>query len=144
MRSRNNCNTAQAYPPVSKFFNDLANSSASDIAERQFVASRPSANVIEYDNHYELQIAAPGVLKEDIAIEVEDGTINISASRSTSEESNVNYRKRTFDYSTFKRSFKLGKDVEVDGIGANMKNGVLSVILPKRDKSADKKEITVK
>ena len=143
MRSRNHCNTVQAFPPVSKFINDLANSSASDVVDREFVASRPAANVIEFEAHYELQIAAPGIAKRDILIEVKDGVIHVSASHDPTEESKVKYRTRTFDYSTFNRSFKLGKLVDVQGIKANMKNGVLNISLPKRDESVDKKQISI-
>ena len=143
MRSRNRFNTVQAFPPVNKFFHDLANSSASDVADREFVASRPSANVIEFDNHFEIQVAAPGVSKKDIAIEVNEGTLLISAKLNETKESNTKYRKYEFDYSSFSRSFKLGKLVEIEGIEANMKNGVLYVTLPKRDKSADKIEIAI-
>jgi len=143
MRSRNHFNTVQAFPPVNKFFHDLANSSASDVADREFVASRPSANVIEFDDHFELQIAAPGVSKKDITIEVNEGTLLIAATTQEGKEENVKYRKYEFDYSSFNRSFKLGKLVEVEGIEANMKNGVLNITLPKRDGSVDKKEITI-
>lgn len=143
MRSRNRFNTVQAFPPVNKFFHDLANSSASDVADREFVASRPSANVIEFDDRFELQIAAPGVSKKDIGIEVKEGTLLISATPQEGKNENVKYRKYEFDYSSFNRSFKLGKLVEIDGIEANMKNGVLNIKLPKRDKSADKKKISI-
>ncbi len=143
MRSRNHFNTVQAFPPVGKFLNDLANCSASDFAEREFVASRPSANVIEFENYYELQIAAPGVMKEEINIEVKEGIIIISANRTNDGEKKSKYRKRTFDYASFSRSFKLGKHVILDGIEANMKSGVLYIKLPKRDKSADTLKVKI-
>jgi HSP20 family protein len=144
MRSRNHCNTARAFPPVSKFLHDLANSSASDVADREFVASRPSANVIEFDMHYELQIAVPGVSKKDIVIEVKEGILKILATRNEANEDNVKYRRCEFNYSSFNRSFKLGKHVKVDGIEAIMENGVLTITLPKSDQEADKKEISIK
>ncbi len=143
MRSRNRFNAVQVCPPVNKFFHDLANSSASDVADREFVASRPSANVIEFDDRFELLIAAPGVSKKDITIEAKDGTLLISATPQEGKENNVMYRKFEFDYSSFTRSFKLGKLVEIDAIGANMKNGVLTVTLPKREKAEEKRKIVI-
>ena len=99
--------------------------------------------MIEFDDRFELQIAAPGVSKKDIGIEVKEGTLLISATPQEGKNEDVKYRKYEFDYSSFSRSFKLGKLVDVDGIEANMKNGVLCIKLPKRDRTADKREISI-
>lgn len=143
MRLKQHYRQANATPTASKFFHDLANSSMSDVADREFVASRPSANVIEFGTHYELQIAAPGVSKENISLETSNGILKISATKDKSEENKRKYLRRQFNYNAFSRSFKIGRLVNVDDIEASMENGVLSIVLPKKDATPEKRNITI-
>lgn len=110
--------------------------------------STPAVNVLEKDGHYAIEVAAPGLNKEDFSIKVEDETLQISAARENSSESSPEsspesgkdgrYTRREFAYNSFRRSFTLPDTVDAEGIGANYTNGILHVTLPKRDEAKAK------
>jgi HSP20 family protein len=89
-------------------------------------------NIKELDSQFEIELAVPGMKKDDFEIEVEDGVLSIS---STQEEEQVNekgkFTRREFSYSSFRRSFTLPDSVNPTKIDATYKEGVLLVLLPK-------------
>jgi HSP20 family protein len=97
-----------------------------------FSGTVPAVNVKELDSQFEIELAVPGMKKDDFEIEVEDGVLSIS---STQEEEQVNekgkFTRREFSYSTFRRSFTLPDSVNPTKIDATYKEGVLLVLLPK-------------
>ena len=92
----------------------------------------PAVNIKELNSQFEIELAAPGMKKDDFEIEVEDGVLSIS---STKEEEQVNekgkFTRREFSYSSFRRSFSLPDSVDSTNIDATYKEGVLLVLLPK-------------
>ena len=104
----------------------------------------PSANVIENDIEFKLELSAPGFDKKDFKVEVNDGVLNISAEKeSKSEEEKENYRKKEFSYTSIRRSFRLPDTVMDDKIDAKYDNGILKVVLPKNDKEGNKPRKTI-
>ena len=104
----------------------------------------PSANVIENDKEFKLELSAPGFDKKDFKVEVNDGVLNISAEKeSKSEEEKENYRKKEFSYTSIRRSFRLPDTVMDDKIDAKYDNGILKVVLPKNDKEGNKPRKTI-
>lgn len=106
----------------------------------------PSANVIENDSEFKLELAVPGFDKKDFKVEVQDGMLSISAEKEqSSEEKKENYRKKEFSYSSIRRSFALPENVKDETIDAKYENGILKVILPKKalEGSKPKKAIAV-
>lgn len=106
----------------------------------------PSANVIENDNEFKLELSAPGFDKKDFKLEVQEGMLNIAAEKEhKSEEKKENYRKKEFSYSSIRRSFALPENVKDDQIDAKYENGILNVVLPKKaiEGSKPKKAIAV-
>ena len=97
-----------------------------------FSGTVPSVNIKELDFQFEIELAVPGMNKDDFEIEVEDGVLSIS---STQEEEQVNekgkFTRREFSYSSFRRSFTLPDSVDPTKIDATYKEGVLLVLLPK-------------
>ena len=84
-------------------------------------------------------MAIPGLKKSDFDISLDNQILSISAETKTEEESDdKNYTRREFGYSSFKRTFKLPKSVETAKISANYSDGILKVILPKRDEAKKK------
>lgn len=100
-------------------------------------ATAPAINVIESDKDYKVEVAAPGMTKDDFNIHLsEDNELVISMEKKneTKEEDKENkkYLRREFSYSKFQQSLVLPDDVEKDKIGAAVNNGVLTIDLPKR------------
>jgi HSP20 family protein len=97
-----------------------------------FSSTVPAVNIKELDFQFEIELAVPGMKKDDFEIEVEDGVVSIS---STQEEEQVNekgkFTRREFSYSSFRRSFTLPDSVDPTKIDATYKEGVLLVLLPK-------------
>lgn len=100
-------------------------------------ATAPAVNVIESEKDYKVEVAAPGMTKEDFNIHLsEDNELVIAMEKKseTKEEDKQNrrYLRHEFSYSRFQQSLVLPDDVEKDKIDATVNNGVLTIDLPKR------------
>lgn len=96
--------------------------------------SMPAVNVVENDQNYVMEVAAPGMKKEDFNIEVKEGMIVISAVNKREEEKkDDNFTRREFSYSRFTRSFRLPENVKAEEIAANYEDGILTLNLPKKE-----------
>ena len=99
-------------------------------------ATAPSLNVIESDKDYQVEVAAPGMTKEDFNIHLnENSNLVISMEkRQTNEDDNQNkrYLRREFSYSKFEQALILPDNVVKEKIKANVSNGVLTITIPKQ------------
>jgi len=97
----------------------------------------PAVNVKESDDNFTLEIAAPGLVKEDFNIELNNDVLAISSKSMVDKESKINekYTRKEFNYSAFKRIFNLPDTVEGSKIEASYKNGVLLITLPKKEEA---------
>lgn len=100
-------------------------------------ATAPAINVIESDKDYKVEVAAPGMTKNDFNIHLsEDNELVISMEKKneTKEEDKENkkYLRREFSYTQFQQALVLPDDVDKDKINANVNDGVLTIELPKR------------
>lgn len=115
-------------------FDDFFNRNLADFFGNEFTISTPSVNVIEKDDHFRIEVAAPGLEKQDFEVNVDKGYLNISAKRENQHETkDETYTRREFNYTTFQRSFRLPEHINAEQIGANYDKGVLSITLPKRE-----------
>ena len=99
----------------------------------------PRMDLVEADDHYQVQVDLPGVSKEDVSITVEDNELTIRGERraeSRAEDDHVVRMERTFG--TFYRSIRLPRTVDESKIKATFDDGVLTVNLPKTEKSRPK------
>ncbi len=95
----------------------------------------PAADVIEKKDKYVVKADLPGIEEKDIQVEVRDGALSIGAERSEEKEHQDGaYRRLERKRGSFRRSFYLGDDVDVEKIKAKYKNGTLTVTLPKSEK----------
>ena len=99
--------------------------------------SVPSVNSIENNDSFEIDLAVPGMKKEEFSIELNDKVLVISSESSNNIE-NDNMRLNEFNFSSFQRSFRVPDSVDPDKIKANYKNGILKIKLPKRKESISK------
>lgn len=108
--------------------------------------SRVAVNVVDNEKNYLIEVAVPGLNKKNIAINITDNQLAIEGTRKVEkEEKEANYTHREFSYGSFKRTFTLPENVDVNKIEANYEEGVLKVIVPKpEDKKATIKQIEIK
>jgi HSP20 family protein len=111
--------------------------------------SAPAVNIRDNEENFKVEMAVPGMKKEDFNIDLENNILTISAEDRAEEESkgeNGNYTRREFRYSAFKRSFTLPEAADGDKIFAGYKDGVLEITIPKREEALPKppKQIQIK
>ena len=102
--------------------------------------SNPAVNIIENLSNFVIELAAPGLHKENFSIEVEEDTLKIaykevkeSQEQEQKNDNAVQYKRREFNFGSFEKSFKLPENVKVEDILANYEDGVLKVTLPKME-----------
>lgn len=100
----------------------------------------PAVNIKENDNQFTVEVAVPGMEKEDFQIDLDNNILTISSEKKTeNEETNDKYTRREYSYQSFKRSFTLPKNVvDSDKIAATYKNGELVIAIPKREEAKPK------
>lgn len=121
-------NRSQWLPEV---FNDFFNTDFMPKAS----ATAPAINVIESDKDYTVELAAPGMKKEDFKVNInDDGNLVIKMEQKkeqNEEDKSRHYLRREFSYSKFEQTLLLPDDVEKDQIAARVEHGVLTIDLPK-------------
>lgn len=95
----------------------------------------PSVNISESNDHFEVEVAAPGMDKKDFKITLENNFLTISSAKQQREEkSEGKFTRREFSYQSFQRSFELPKDVvDENKIEARYANGLLHLTIPKKE-----------
>lgn len=101
-------------------------------------ATSPAVNILEDEHEYKIEVAAPGMTREDFKVHInEDNELIISMERKSeqNEEDKKNkgtYLRREFSYTQFQQSLLLPDDVERDQISARVENGVMTIDIPKK------------
>lgn len=123
---------------IDNFFNDTVGSG-------KIVKFLPGVDVAEGEKNYEIHVAIPGMKKEEIKIEFQEGKLTISGERKLEkEESGKKYHTIETQYGAFQRSFYLPDNVYVEGIEASYTDGILKVNIPKDERKIAKATIQVK
>ena len=102
-----------------------------NINSMEYSNLNPAVNIKESDKSYCLDIAAPGLNKDNIEVSYENKILSIEVVNSN-KDLNTEYNRFEFDYNSFKRSFKLPDSIDLSKIDASYLNGVLSISLPKK------------
>lgn len=103
-------------------------------------------DIYEKEGNYHIEMDVPGFDKKDISIEANDGYLTITAEKNSEDEEkneNKNYIRRERVYGKVERSFYLG-DLDQDKIDAEFKNGILNIVVPKKEETSNKKRIEIK
>jgi HSP20 family protein len=106
----------------------------------------PSANIEETNTEFLVELCVPGLKRDDIKIDLEEGVMTIKSEKEEEKKENQNHMKRReFSYSSFSRSFSLPENVDEDKINAKYEDGILKVSIPKKEISTrkPKKEIKI-
>jgi len=124
---------------LENFFND------DDLFTPRFTKRVPEVNVMEENEKFTIEVAAPGLKKDDFKINLDNNVITIEAIREQkNEENNKNYTRREFCYDSFTRSFTLPDSVDHEKIDAKYNEGVLNVYLPKKEEAKVKPARSIK
>jgi HSP20 family protein len=106
----------------------------------------PAVNIAEDENKYAIEFAVPGFSKSDFVINLENDILTVKSEKeSQTDETEINYTRKEFDYSSFQRSFTLPDLVDGEKISASYTNGVLSIEIPKKEEAKVKpaREISI-
>lgn len=101
----------------------------------------PLVNIKETNENFEVEMAAPGMSKNDFKVELDGNTLTITSEKKNQSKENEGerYTRREFSYLSFQRSFQLPKDVvDADKIEAKYENGVLRLAIPKKEEAKPK------
>lgn len=130
-------------PTVSKFFDDDWNS-LFDWTNRNFApntSTLPSVNIKETKDEFVVEVAAPGMKKDDFKIELSNNVLTITSEVKQEKDivDSENYTRKEFSYQSFQRSFNLNDRVVDDAkITATYKDGILNLSLPKKEQAKEK------
>ncbi|WP_407430139.1 Hsp20/alpha crystallin family protein [Arcticibacter sp.] len=128
-------------------FNDVFDSIFNDTFFTDRTVMRvPAANISETEDHFHIELAAPGLKKDDFKINLDRNVLSISAEqRSEQNDNQKNYSKREYSYNSFVRSFTLPESADDNGIEAEYVNGVLKINIAKREEAKSvRKQIDIK
>ncbi|RXJ91575.1 heat-shock protein Hsp20 [Arcobacter sp. CECT 8983] len=105
----------------------------------------PIVNTREGESAYHIDVDLPGVKKEDIKVDISKDILTISGERKTKDEiKEEDYYKVETSFGKFTRSFTLPENIDIENIEARSDNGVLEVIIPKKEEQNSKKSIEIK
>jgi HSP20 family protein len=139
-------------PLVSTLFDNFLSKDLMDWSDKNFStmgSSLPSVNLKETDKKIEVELAAPGLKKEDFKVEINNNMLMLSSEKKEDHEEKRkkdNYYRKEFNYQSFCRSFSLPDYADENKISANYKDGILHVEIEKKEGSPKPvaKAITIK
>ena len=127
---------------LGNFLHDVFGGTVADMIKTEMTSTRPAVNVIESKTDYRLELAVPGLTKEDISIKLEKSLLKISAEKKRELVEGEKITRKEYDFHSFKRSFQLPDKVDTKAIKASVKNGILSISLGKKTKE-DARDINI-
>lgn len=104
--------------------------------------SVPRVNIVESDDEFKVEMAAPGMCKEDFHVELDNDMLTIRAEVSNETEDKT-YARRELSYQSFNRSFYLPNTIESEKIKAKYEDGILSLVIPKKEEARKKPVKTI-
>jgi len=125
--------TGNKHSELTRGFTDIFESFLNDsfISDRM-ISRVPAVNIMENEDNYEIDLAAPGLRKDDFKISLDRNLLTISVEQKTEiNEDNKHWNKREFSYSSFARSFALPDSADDGKIEAEYHNGLLRIYVPK-------------
>ncbi len=127
------------YPSFPSFLNRFFEGDLMDWSNSNFAGTNstlPAVNIKENSDEFMIDVAAPGMKKEQINVDYENGRLTISSELKEEKEDKSNdiYTRREFSYKSFQRTFTIAENlVDGDKIKANYNEGILHITLPKRE-----------
>ena len=132
---------------VSPWFNDVFDTLFNDsVLNDRFVTKTPAVNIAETENQFHIELAVPGLKKEDFKISLDKNVLSVSAEKKAENvEEGKKYSKREYSYNSFVRSFTLPEVADQAKIDAEYTDGVLKLSVAKKEEAKiQTREIAVK
>lgn len=132
--------------PFGGILDNFLTTSFPNIWNENFTTTSPSINIIEDKDQFIVEVASPGLQKENFEVKIDDDHLVIAATEENhSDDSSPKYSRREFNYTSFKRSFYLPDTIDSNKVEAQYKEGILAVTLAKKPEAVDSgpKEIAI-
>jgi HSP20 family protein len=127
---------------VEEFFNGELFPKFFDAESRYSI---PAVNIVENKDEYRIDVAAPGLNKEDFKIHLENNVLNVSSEKEEKREEKEEWiMRKEFSYASFNRSFTLPMTVNSEKIKATHKDGILQIVIPKKEEAREKPSREIK
>lgn len=140
-------NSNSNFPTLSNWLDDIFNRDLPSVFTANFNTgiTLPKVNIKETADAFIVDMAVPGLEKSDFQIDLDNQVLSISSeTKEENEQKEENYTRREFGYSSFKRSFNLPESVNDEEIKASYKNGILNILLPKKEEAKQKPSRNIK
>lgn len=128
--------------PYYRFYRKPEAYNRSEVSTVAQKCKAPAVNIVENENNFELQFSVPGYKKEQFKVNNENKRLTVKAMVEQTE-SKANYFKQEFETYSFERSFVLPDDVVNEAIEARYENGILNVIIPKKEKQNEEEKFEI-
>ena len=127
------------------YFNNVFDSLFNEAVNKNLTINKvPGVNILETEDSYKIELAAPGLTKEDFQINLKKDTLSVWAEKKALEGADQkDYTRKEFDYNSFVRSFVLPESVDAEKISAEYVNGILNITIGKDVAKLQEKEIKV-
>ena len=133
-------------PTLSNFFDDFFTRDLfSWPSSSSTGTSIPKVNIYETEGEFHVEMAAPGMSKDDFKVELDNNMLTISSQKESEiNDDKKNYQRREYIYQSFVRTFNLPDSAEAEKINAKYLDGVLNLIIPKKEEAKRKPLKTIK
>ncbi|MEP3836414.1 MAG: Hsp20/alpha crystallin family protein [Algibacter sp.] len=142
-----NSNSNQNFPTLSNWLDDFFNRDLPSVFTSNFNTgiTLPKVNIKETADAFMVEMAVPGLKKSDFHIDIDNQALSISTeTKEEKEQKEENFTRREFGYSSFKRTFTLPESVNDEKINASYNEGILSILLPKKEEAKQKPARSIK
>ncbi len=131
---------------VNPFFNDAYSLLNDSFLNEKLATRTPAVNIAKTDAQFEIELAVPGLSKEDIKINLDKNVLSVSADKKTETvDENKKFTKREYSFNSFSRSFTLPESADHSKIEADYTAGILKLTVAKKEEAKfQSREIAVK
>lgn len=137
-------NRVYGSPVFNRFFEGFADSDLSKFFGTDTFVSAPAVNVVQTENGFRIELAAPGFKKENFSLSVDNRILKIKGEhQAETEEKTEKFTRREFQFGSFERKFTLPENVNQDSIEAKYTDGILTITISRNEETKQTKEIQV-
>jgi HSP20 family protein len=125
------------YPVTKNLVNDLYKSFGFNDTREEYCGCVPS-NVVENEKDFRLELSIPGFSKEEVKISFQKNILTVKSEKNLENDESIKYLRRGFVPQNFEKRFELTNHINSENISANFTNGVLEIVLPKKEEILEK------